>query len=139
MWLAEKLVNDDGKTNIIDAAGVASSSNALVTATGRDGKSKMSIAAPYGIMYSPPVNDLAVMIKADSGDICLGTIVKANEINNLPHAGEIYLFSDGGAYIRLLNSGDIEVGGQIYISGDVNVTGDVNIDGNLYVNGKQLA
>lgn len=139
MWLAEKLVNDDSKTNIIDAVGVASSSNASVTATGRDGKSKMSIAAPYGIIYSPSINDLAVMLKSDSSDICLGTIVKQNNIDDLPSAGELYLFSDGGAYIHLLNSGDIEVGGQIQISGDVDITGDVTIDGSLYVNGKQLA
>ena len=55
--------------------------------------------------------------------------------------GELFLFSDGGASIRLRGDGTIAVRGPLAlegaleVSGDVELTGEVRISGSLIVNG----
>ena len=76
---------------------------AVSTAEHRD----LPVFAPPGIQSCPTEGDRALLIPAGGKNICAGVLSNAREIA----AGELRLFSAGGASITLKNNGDIELNG----------------------------
>lgn len=68
----------------------------------------VSLVAPYGIAYVPPVGEGAVLVPFDGGDACVGVVAGLPE--NLER-GEVMLYSAGGASIVLKNDGTVLING----------------------------
>lgn len=68
----------------------------------------VSVVAPYGIAYVPPVGEGAVLVPFDGGEACVGVITGIPESLE---RGEIMLYSAGGASIVLKNDGSVLING----------------------------
>lgn len=68
----------------------------------------MSVVAPYGIAYVPPVGESTVVMPTESGDACVGVL--APKIADLK-PGELMLYSAGGATLTLKNDGRVLING----------------------------
>lgn len=71
----------------------------------------LPVVAPYGIAYVPPAGEGAVLVPTDSGEACVGVV--APKVQNLK-AGELMLYSAGGAFIVLKNDGTVNINGTVY-------------------------
>lgn len=69
---------------------------------------QINIVSPYGIAYVPPIGEQSVVINADSESFCLGTVAPTKNLQ----AGEIMLYSAGGASITLKNDGNVYINGK---------------------------
>lgn len=65
--------------------------------------------APAGIAYVPPVGSRAVVVSGDNGAVCLGVVAQPPEPLQ---AGELMLYSAGGAAIVLKNDGRVLINGR---------------------------
>lgn len=100
-------------------AAISSANNSEITAVGRDGVSHLTMAAPSGICFSPKVDENAVVIKTESGDVCIGTIMKKSSDLEYPDPGELFLSNeDETAYIKLRADGKIEIHGDVTVNGN---------------------
>lgn len=118
MWIAKNIARkNQSKINCINAA-ISSANNSEITAVGRDGVSHLTIAAPSGISFSPKIDENAVVVKTESGDVCVGTIMERLDANSCPLPGELFLSNKSGtAVIKLLADGKIEIFGDVTING----------------------
>lgn len=66
---------------------------------------------PYGVYSVAPTGERAVVLPLDDGEVGLGVIAKGSDLE----AGEIMLYSKGGASIVLKNNGDVLINGEVYI------------------------
>lgn len=118
MWIAENIAKKNSMNNSCINAAISSANNSEITAVGRDGISHLTIAAPSGISFSPKIDDTAVVIKTDNGDVCVGTIMDRTDPLDCPLPGELFLSNESGtAYIRLKADGKIEICGDVTING----------------------
>lgn len=118
MWIAKNIANRNSAKNTCINATISSANNSEVTAVGRDGVSHLTIAAPSGISFSPKIDENAVVIKTESGDVCVGTIMQRVDTNDSPLPGELFLSNKNGtATIKLLADGKIEISGDVTING----------------------
>lgn len=119
MWIAENMANKKIGNDVCVNASVSSSNNSEITAIGRDGLSRMAIVAPSGISFSPKIDDDAVVIKTENGDVCIGTIMKKGDEKVGPLPGELFLSNKtGSAYIKLMEDGKVEIHGNLIINGE---------------------
>lgn len=65
----------------------------------------INIISPKGFYYIPNPND-KILLSSIKNPLAIGCLTP-NNINILP--GEILIKNDAGAYIKLLNNGDIEI------------------------------
>lgn len=118
MWLAEKMIRKNKTERSCINASVSSADNSELTAVGRDGVSHLTLASPSGISFSPGIDENAVVLKTESGDICVGTIMEKVDINDSPLPGELFLSNgDGTASIKLFSDGKIEIVGSVTVNG----------------------
>ena len=118
MWIAKNITKrNQAKSNCINAA-ISSANNSEITAVGRDGVSHLTIAAPSVISFSPKIDENAVVLKTESGDVCVGTIMDRVNPNDCPLPGELFLSNKNGtATIKLMADGKIEICGDVTING----------------------
>ena len=62
---------------------------------------------PYGVVSVPPAGERAVVLPLDDGEVGLGVLKKAVGLE----AGELMLYSKGGATLVLKNDGRVLVNG----------------------------
>ncbi len=118
MWIAENMAKNKVSDSVCIKAAISSANNSEITAVGRDGISHLTMAAPSGICFSPKIDENAIVIKTESGDVCIGTVMKRLGTQEYPAPGELFLSNeDETAYIKL------KADGQIIISGNVTVNG----------------
>lgn len=118
MWIAENMAKNNTSDNICIRAAISSANNSEVTAIGRDGVSHLTMVAPSGISFSPRPDENAVVIKTESGDVCIGTIMQRVGSFDCPLPGELFLSNESGtAYIKLKSDGKIEIHGEVTING----------------------
>lgn len=114
MWLTSFLSKGSFKTpatkGSITGTGVSSVSIDASTQH-RD----VSLVAPYGFAYVPPVGESAVLVPFDGGEACVGVMAGLPE--NLER-GEVMLYSAGGASIVLKNDGSVLINGVDVVKGN---------------------
>lgn len=109
MWLSEYLtgrsIGSEGTApGEIRSAGAGS----VAVSSTRDHRT-LPIIAPAGIAYVPAVGSQTVVLPSAGGAVCLGVISAPAE--NL-EAGELMLYSAGGASLVLKNDGRVLINGR---------------------------
>lgn len=118
MWIAENMAKNNTSDRTCIRAAISSANNSEVTVVGRDGISHLTMVAPSGISFSPKTDEDAVVIKTESGDVCIGTIMKKVGSFECPLPGELFLSNESGtAYIKLKADGKIEMHGDVTVNG----------------------
>ncbi len=86
-----------------------------VAAEGSSGTSMLSLVAPPGMEYVPHRDEDAVILSEDNRRLFMG--IRMNRTENDLKAGELLLYSKGGASIYLTNDGEIMITGTVIING----------------------
>lgn len=105
MWLSQQIIAAAKKQPAAELAEVTGS--AMQGAMEYRG---LPLSAPWGIAYLPPNSAQAVVVTTVSGSVCIGTLAEDRGLA----AGELLLFSLGGAEIYLKNSGEVVINGQVF-------------------------
>lgn len=94
--------------NIVDISVVTDNKNGKLNTEGSVPFVGISPILPYGMAYSIPKGEKTITIPIGNTAACLG-VLKQNE--NL-EAGEVMLYSAGGASIVLKNDGSVLINGR---------------------------
>lgn len=108
MWLLNYVTKNSLSDSVSDKGSIKGSSDGSVQINASSNYSKIPIAAPYGISYAPTVGEESVVLSAGGEDICIGTLVKNENLK----PGELMLSSSGGASIVLKNDGKVYINGK---------------------------
>ena len=114
MWLTSFLSKGKVKTPATKGSitGAGASSVCIDASTQhRD----VTLVAPYGFAYVPPVGEGAVLVPFDGGEACVGVVTGLCE--NLQR-GEVMLYSAGGASIVLKNDKTVLINGVDVVNGN---------------------
>lgn len=108
MWLMNYMTE-----NSINAPGAVKgdvkSSSAERTAVVSSGEHKnLGQCLPYGLFCVPPTGERAVVLPLDDGEVSLGVISRREGLE----AGEVMLYSAGGATLVLKNDGRVLANGR---------------------------
>ncbi len=104
MWMAKQIARTEKKSPAADLSQVAAKE------TIRPGTvSELLFCSPPGISYKASAYARGILLDTSVGTVCPGTLMENQNIEE----GELYLFSQGGAYIYLKNNGEVEINGQI--------------------------
>ena len=106
MWLSQQIISAAKQQPAAELAEVTGSA-AMQGAMEYRG---LPLSAPWGIAYLPPNSVQAVVVTTAAGNVCVGTLAESRELA----AGELMLYSSGGAEIYLKNSGEVVINGQIF-------------------------
>ena len=139
MWLSRKFsayhaTEQEGTAADMGVTTIGGTSAAVVT---RGEQRELGTFAPAGVVWQPRAGDTVLVIKGGVGcqERC---IVGADTAASAPKdmaAGELFLYSAGGASLYLKNDGSIAVVGDVTMEGDLDITGDVHLEGNLSLQG----
>ena len=114
MWLMKQMAEKRvARYDIADKGTVALSEGGRVNVRASGEHVGVPVAAPYGIAYVPPEGADAVLLPASGGSVCIGSFVKDKGLE----AGEIMLYSAGGAELILQNDGTILANGKVIAGG----------------------
>jgi hypothetical protein len=105
MWISQQIIAAANQKPAVELAEVTG--NAMQGANEYRG---LPLCAPWGIAYLPPNSAQAVVVTTNAGSICTGTLTEDKGLA----AGELMLFSSGGAEIYLKNSGEVVINGQVF-------------------------
>lgn len=108
MWISKQLVEARKKQPAAEVSHISSYEEARPKSMSAD----LAYCGPWGIAYSPPSYTQGVVIETSLGAACVGTLTDTAADGLEP--GELYLFSKGGASIRLKNNGEVEINGQVF-------------------------
>lgn len=120
MWISKKLAqsNNQAQSDNTEIGNLSISTDDLVAAISSCEKRKISFYSPLGIEFLPSVGQNVLLISCGNQTVCAG--VEMNKPSNLK-AGEIRLFSQGGANILLRNNGSIELNNSVVIDKNGNI------------------
>ncbi|MCH3972926.1 MAG: hypothetical protein LKE53_09250 [Oscillospiraceae bacterium] len=104
MWIIEQLLQENQSRSAAQM-GTATGSGSVQTAVSAE---SAKLCGPWGIEWNAPAGSEAVLVKTDSGSVCLGTAAKSTDLA----PGELRLVSQGGAEIYLKESGEVYINGQ---------------------------
>ena len=108
MWLMKYITNNSiSSPNAVKGNVANTQNNNLAVISSGEHKSLKS-CLPYGVVSMPPVGERAVVLPLDDGEVSLGVISQSQNLE----AGEVMLFSKGGASIVLKNSGKVLINGK---------------------------
>ncbi len=103
MWLTRKLQPPEG---LRMRNGLVQSGEELLVQGEKKFQSPEQVA-PYGLISRADSGKEAVML----GSYCAGVVT---DTDSTLDAGEVRLYSAGGAEIRLKNNGDVVINGQVF-------------------------
>ena len=145
MWISKavslsRAAEREGASTDMGVTTIGGASASVLT---RGEQRALEVFAPGGLVWRPRAGDTVLVLRGGVGgqEQC---VVAADTAAAAPEdlaPGELFLFSDGGASIRLRADGAIAVKGPVSlegdlaVSGDVELTGAVSIRGSLTVNG----
>ncbi len=118
MWLSRK-INKKGNTPTAEKGEVTLSSPKNWEAFATQKLRNITGYSPYGFCSLAPAGTEVLLLPVSGSAAALGT--KAN-INGLA-AGEVKIYSKGGASIELKNDGTIVLNGTVKIDGKGHITG----------------
>ncbi len=108
MWIP-KMIKESGNRRAAGVGKVSYSGADKVTVSSYEEYDSIATAAPYGIAYVPPTGSKVVLVPLGDTAVCVG--VEQQSAGDLS-AGEIMLYSSGGAKIVLKNDGTVVINGQ---------------------------
>lgn len=111
--------------------GTVTSSGKEINTLGVGEYREVPLVAPFGIRWNPPDGESVQLVKnwhMGSNIVAVGTIVD----EEVP-PGEVELYSQGGAKIRLKNNGDIVINEVVVITkdGDIKAPKNINVGENV--------
>ncbi len=116
MKLSKNMANALGAGTSLTAAKVHYGAEQRVAVSALDGRSQFGLVAPAGMVYIPPSDSDAVVVQTDSGRMCLG--IRMSQSLSPMEAGELMIYSQGGASITLKNNGNVIISGKLVINGE---------------------
>lgn len=111
MWLSKNIVKRNRSISC-SAGKIKQSADRRIAASAVDGTGQFSLVAPSGMICIPKKDEEAVVIPTDSGRMCIGVRIPENGYEL--EAGEVALYSAGGATIFLKNNGKVIINGEEY-------------------------
>ncbi|MCH5299567.1 MAG: phage baseplate assembly protein [Ruminococcus sp.] len=108
MWILNYVTQNSLTPSLPEKGRVKGSVGSKVQVDASSDFGQINVVSPYGIAYVPPVGEQSVVINADGENFCLGTVAPTKRLQ----AGEIMLFSAGGASIELKNDGNVYINGK---------------------------
>lgn len=114
MWISDYVTRNSFTPDEASRGEVVGTGEKGVAVAAQNSYFNLPQAAPAGIVSIPAKGDRTVVLPTRSGGIMLGVIPRAED---LPagielSAGELMLYSAGGATIVLRNDGTIELNGR---------------------------
>lgn len=109
MWISKNMALQTQRSYTSELGEVSESGNGCFSGYGQNGRGRYYMASPGGMVYYPQKGERAVIVSTDSGDICTGII---HEKDDGLEAGELKLYSSGGASIVLKNDGSVLINGK---------------------------
>lgn len=106
MWITEQLGQNERQA-VATTADVTMIDKDTISTSGSENLKGVPVFAPFGVQSIPPTGTTVLLVNADKGAVCCGSI---NNKDNLA-AGEVKIYSSGGASIILKNNGDILLNG----------------------------
>ena len=108
MWISGYVTGNSFGSGRADIGEVRASGDG-VSVSASETLRGLPVVAPYGIVYAPPVGERSMVIPCGSGRACMGVIAPPPEDLE---AGELMLYSSGGARIVLKNDGRVLINGR---------------------------
>ncbi len=109
MWLMSYITN-----NSISSPNAVKGELSAGGAVSSSGEHKgVEMCFPYGVVSVPPAGERAVVLPLDDGEVGLGVLKKAVGLE----AGELMLYSKGGASLVLKNDGRVLINGRELVNG----------------------
>ncbi len=109
MWINEYVSSRSFDKESASLGKVTAAKNGAVAVSSTRDHRELLAAAPYGVAYVPTAGSRAVVVPCDGGAVCLGRAVEPPESLQ---AGELMLYSSGGASIVLKNDGRVLINGR---------------------------
>ncbi|MBQ8571862.1 MAG: phage baseplate assembly protein [Ruminococcus sp.] len=108
MWLTS-FINKEKAVQSATKGSITSSQAESLQVDSSTQHRDVSVVAPYGIAYVPPVGEGAVVVPFEGGEACVGVLSK---VPLKLSRGELMLYSAGGASIVLKNDGSVLINGE---------------------------
>ncbi len=109
MWINEYVSGRSFQKEGAAAGEVRSAGQGSVSVSGTREYHGLPLIAPAGIAYMPAVGTQTVVVPCEGGAVCMGVIAPPPESLE---AGELMLYSAGGARIVLKNDGKVLINGR---------------------------
>ena len=109
MWISDIITNNSKERPAPEKGMVNMNADGTVQIHASSDFGRAVLAAPYGIVYSPPGGESSVVMNAGGESVCLGMICPKNDLQ----PGELRLFSAGGATLELKNDGKVYINGRV--------------------------
>jgi len=117
MWLSRELAAQRGREGVSAQAGTVTVDGESAAVYARGEQRSAAVVSPQGIAWRPAGGEPVVLLKGgeqEEAAYVLG-IPGGGEVQ--VEAGELCLYSRGGAQIRLKNNGRVEITGDVFING----------------------
>lgn len=111
MWLMDYITKNSLKDAQAQKGDITQSSANSVCVNSALEHRDVSVVAPYGISYNPPVGEKSVVVPIGGRYACVGVIAECDEALD---EGELMLCSKGGASIVLKNDGSVIINGKVF-------------------------
>lgn len=108
MWINKKIAQKFKNKELSSCGRVTSFDKNCVNAQTEKPCLKVPVVAPYGVAYVPKDGESTVVMPINGGEVSLGVVMQNKELL----AGEIMLYSAGGASLILKNNGKILANGK---------------------------
>lgn len=109
MWINEYMTGRSFSAEGASAGEIRSSKNGSVSVSSMRDYGSLPLIAPAGIAYVPVTGASTVVMEGAGGAVCLGVVADPQEDLE---AGELMLYSAGGASIVLKNNGKVLINGR---------------------------
>ena len=128
MWISKKLAenNTSAQSDSPEIGNLSISTNDLIAAISSCEKRGISFYTPFGMEFFPSEGQKVLLVSCGNHTVCVGVeMEKSSKLN----AGEIRLFSQGGASIELKNDGSIILNNAVTIdkNGNIETSGTILI------------
>ena len=109
MWINEYMAGRARNADVATAGEVITANNGRVAVGSTKNYDALPVIAPSGIAYVPVAGASTIVMEGAGGAVCLGVIAAPPEPLE---AGELMLYSAGGASIVLKNDGKVLINGR---------------------------
>lgn len=109
MWINEYMTEQSRKRDVATVGEVMTANNGRVAVGSTKNYAALPMIAPAGIAYVPVAGASTMVMEGAGSAVCLGVIVAPPE---QLEAGELMLYSAGGASIVLKNNGKVLINGR---------------------------
>lgn len=106
MWISNKIASGEkSKERKASSADVTMVDGGNIVVQNSNEYRDVKIVSPRGIAYMPTQGDKTVIIPVGEENVCIGAVNESTELE----AGELMLYSFGGAKIVLKNNGEVVI------------------------------